>query len=132
MLNQASYHENIGPHLGPPLFSKSNTKKRNGQYQHKLRDKIRKPLGPKQNNNAVVSNKTKEYTYSLAVQKYNPPAVGKVEQISAMPKPINMTKKATNNQPQMMATGPPVAIPNPNRGTIPISTDEFVKVNPKF
>jgi hypothetical protein len=74
----------------------------------------------------------KQKTYSLAVQKYNPPAVGKVEQISAMPRPINMTKKATSNQPQMMATGPPVAIPNPNKGTIPINTDEFVRVNPKF
>jgi hypothetical protein len=68
----------------------------------------------------------------LAVQKYNPPAVGKVLQISAMPKPINMTKKATMSQPQMAATGPPVVIPNVKRGTIPIKTDELVSVNPKF
>ena len=49
-----------------------------------------------------------------------------------MPRPMNVTKKATRSQPQMATTGPPVAIPKPKRGTIPIRTEEFVKVKPKF
>ncbi len=45
---------------------------------------------------------------SLEAQKYNAPAVGIEEAISAIAIAMRMLKNPTNSQPQVMATGPPL------------------------